>query len=196
MKKRTLGFSVLGALATLAFAASASATVMVELSLEELVRGADTIVHASVIDTGVQMRLSANSMEPQTITTLRVHEWIAGAGADTVEVRELGGVWQGGGLRFDGTPGFARGEEVVLFLERRPDAPHDLRTLGMVQGKFIVRHGVGGVTSTVHRDLPGIAFASWSSGRQVISAPGQQPVMQLDTFLDYVRRLRAEGGGR
>ena len=140
--------------------------------------------------------MGAHSMEPQTITTLRVHEWIAGAGGDTVEIRELGGVWQGGGVAYEGTPRFVQGEEVVLFLERRPEAPHDLRTLGMVQGKFIVRHGVGGVPSTVRRDLSGIAFASWSNGRQTIGPPGQQPVMQLDMFLDYVRRLRVDGGGR
>lgn len=196
MKKRTLGLTLMGVAAVLAVAASASATVMVELSLEELIRGADTIVHARVVDTGVRMAIRDNSMEPETLTSFRVIEWIAGAGGETVRIRELGGVWQGGGLRYEGTPRYHLGEEVVLFLERRSDAPHDLRTLGMVQGKFIVTHGLGGVPSTVRRDRRGIGFARWADGRQTVEAPGDELVMQLDMFLDHVRWVRAEGGGQ
>lgn len=181
--------------ALLAIASSASATVMVELPLEALIRDADTIVHGTVVRSGVRMEIRDGSMEPQTITTVRVHEWIAGAGGETVELRELGGTWQGGGLRFEGTPTYQVGEEVVLFLARRPEAPHDLRTLGMVQGKFIVRHGVPGVPTVVARDLEGVAFASWASGRQVVTAPGRDPSMELGAFLDFVRATRADATG-
>jgi hypothetical protein len=195
MKKTPLGLGLAGAALLSWIAAGASATVMVEHSLEELIGGADAIVHATVTESRVRMALSQGSMAPETLTTLRVHEWIAGPGGDTVELRELGGVYQGGGLRYDGTPTYAVGEEVVLFLERRADAPHDLRTFGMVQGKFIVRHGLGGVPSTVRRDLDGIAFVRWANGRQVVSHPNDAPAMRLDAFLGYVRQARAELGG-
>jgi len=196
MKKRRLGVSLLALAATLAMAASASATVMLELSLEELVRDADSIVHATVVHTGVRMALRENSIAPETLTTLRVHEWIAGAGGETVQIREIGGVWQGGGQRIDGTPTYRLGEEVVLFIERREQAPNDLRTLAMVQGKFVVRHGVGAVPSTVRRDLDGVGFLRWAEGQQTVVAPHDDPVMQLDMFLDHVRRVREEAGGR
>ncbi len=195
MKKRTLGLGLVGA-ALVLVSTSASATVMIEYTLEEIVRDADTIVHATVVRSEVRMEMAADSFAPETVTTLRVHEWIAGAGGDEVQLREHGGVWQGGGLRFDGIPTYAPGEEVVLFLERRPEAPYDLRTYGMVQGKFIVLHGLGDVPTTVRRDLSGISFARWSEGRQTVREPGAQPAMQLDNFLDHVRRIRREAGGQ
>lgn len=199
MKRITpLGLGLVGAAVLSLVTAGASATVMVELTLEELIGGADAIVHATVTESRVRMAVSDESMRPETLTTFRVHEWIAGPGGDTVQIRELGGVYQGGGLRIDGTPTYAVGDEVVLFLERRPESPHDLRTLGMVQGKFMVRHGLGGVPSTVRRDLSSVAFVRWSEGRQTIRHPNDQPVMRLDLFLDYVRQARADlvGGAR
>lgn len=174
-----------------AFVPAASATVMVEVPLEEMIVRADVIVHGTVRATQVQMHMREGGLEPQTVTTIEVHEWLGGTPAGTtVQLRELGGVWQGGGLHFEGTPEYHVGDEVVVFLERRPEAPHDLRTFAMVQGQFLVQHGVPGVPSSVRRDLSGIAFARWAEGRQVVSAPGQEPAMELGTFLDFVRRVR------
>ncbi|MBX3270022.1 MAG: hypothetical protein KF729_07155 [Sandaracinaceae bacterium] len=199
--KRTLELGLAGAALVTLVTASASATVMIEYALEELVGGADAVVHATVVQSRVRMVLDGEGgMAPETLTTLRVHEWIAGPGGATVELRELGGVYPGGGLRYDGTPEYAVGEEVVVFLERRHEAPHDLRTLGMAQGKFIVRQGLGGVPSTVRRDLTGIAFARWRDGVQTVvhpcdgatSARCEQPGMDLHGFLDYVRRVRRD----
>ena len=198
--RRRISLAALGLLACMAWlgASSASATVMVEVPLEQLVQRADAIVHATVTRTGTRMEMREGGLEPQTIVTLRVHEWIAGEGGETVTLRELGGTWQGGGLRYIGTPEYAVGEEVVIFLERRAEAPHDLRTLEMVQGKFTVRHGVPGVPSTVQRDLDGIAFARWADGRQTVQHAGEDPAMMLETFLDFVRQVRrdASGGAR
>ncbi|MCZ7687116.1 MAG: hypothetical protein M5U28_53580 [Sandaracinaceae bacterium] len=186
---RTLPSS-LAVIASLAIASTAWATVMVEVPLEELVQTADVIVHGTVVSSRARVEVRDGALEPQTVTTLRVHEWIAGPGGETVELRELGGTWQGGGVRYDGTPEYRPGEEVVVFLERRPEAPHDLRTLAMVQGKFLVRHGVPGVPARVHRDLTGISFARWADGRQTVEAPGDAPAMELSAFLGYVRDVR------
>ena len=192
---RTLCRTLIAAL-TLATASTASATVMVEVPLEDLIQQADAIVHGTVVSTAVRLEMREGALEPQTITTIRVREWIAGGGGEEVELRELGGVWQGGGVRFDGTPEYRAGEEVVVFLERRRDEARDLRTLAMVQGKFEVRHGAPGVPSCVLRDLSGIAFARWADGQQTVSEPGEDPAMELETFLDFVRRVRrdAEAG--
>ena len=188
---RTLCRTLIAAL-MLATASTASATVMVEVPLEDLIQQADVIVHGTVVSTAVRLEMREGALEPQTITTIRVREWIAGGGGDEVELRELGGVWQGGGVRFDGTPEYRAGEEVVVFLERRRDEPRDLRTLAMVQGKFEVRHGAPGVPSCVLRDLSGIAFARWADGQQTVSEPGEDPAMELETFLDFVRRVRSD----
>jgi hypothetical protein len=193
MKSRTWQ-TLLGAVAALAVASTASATVMVEVPLEEMIRNADVIVHGTVTRTGVRMAIEDGDMQPHTITTIEVDEWLAGEGGETVQIRELGGEWQGGGVHYEGTPRYQVGEEVVVFLERRDEAPRDLRTFAMVQGKFVVRPGVPGVADTVSRDLSGIAFARWANGHQTVSAPGRQPAMELDAFLDHVRRVR--GGAR
>lgn len=186
------------ALATVSVATTSSATVMVEIPLEELVRQADVIVRGTVVSSGVRLDMSDGSLEPETITTIRVSEWLAGHGGETVEIRELGGIWKEGGVRYLGTPEYTPGEEVVVFLERRPEAPHDLRTFAMVQGKFSIRHGVPGVPSSVSRDLSGVAFARWVEGRQTVSEPGREPAMELETFLDFIRQTRKahEGGAR
>ncbi len=178
------------AIASLAIASTASATVMVEVPLEELIQSADVIVHGTVVSSRVRMEMRDGALEPQTLTTIHVLEWIAGPGGETVELRELGGTWQGGGVRFDGTPEYRAGEEVVVFLQRRPEAPHDLRTAAMVQGKFMVRHGVPGVPARVQRDLAGISFARWADGHQIIAQPTGEPTMELGAFLDYVRFVR------
>lgn len=183
---------ILGALASIAIASTASATVMVEVPLEEMIARADVIVLGTVSASSVRLDVGEPGIRPETITTIRVAEWLAGEGGETVRLRELGGTWQGGGLRYDGTPEYHVGEEVVVFLERRPDAPHDLRTLAMVQGKFMVRRGAPGVPDSVSRDLSGIAFARWIDGRQTVAQATAEPAMELATFLDFVRRVRRE----
>jgi hypothetical protein len=180
-----------GVLTLGAIASTASATIMVELSLDELIRQADVIVHGTVVASDVRLELREGRQEPHTITTIRVHEWLAGQGGETVQFRELGGAHQRGGRRYVGTPEYLPGEEVVVFLERRPEPPHDLRTLAMAQGKFVVRHGVPGVPACVVRELSGIAFARWVDGRQTVSAARGEPAMELQTFLDFVRRARS-----
>jgi hypothetical protein len=180
------------AVTSLAVASTASATVMLEIPLDDMIRQADAIVHGRVVASRVQMRMRDGALEPQTFTTIRVSDWLAGEGGDTVTLRELGGTWQGGGLRYDGTPEYAVGEEVVVFLARRPEAPRDYRTFAMVQGKFTVMHGVPGVPDSVQRDLSGVAFARWADGQQTVAQAGPDPAMELETFLDYVRRTRGQ----
>ncbi len=190
--KRTLFFALTALSLALAVAPRARATVMVEVPLDEMIRRADVIVLGTVTANRVRLAMREGGMRPETSTTLRVSEWLAGPGGDTVELRELGGTWQGGGLRYDGTPEYAVGEEVVVFLERRPEAPHDLRTFAMVQGEFTVRRGAPGVPDSVSRDLSGIAFARWADGEQRVQRATPEPAMELSIFLDHVRRVRGE----
>lgn len=175
------------ALAALVWSAPAGATVLVEMPLEDMVRDADAIVHGVVERTGTQMLVSADAFEPNTVSVIRVRSWLKGEGGSTVRIREIGGVWQGGGLRIDGTPRYAPGEEVIVFLERRPE-DGSYRTYGMVQGKFVVMHGVPGVPSSVQRDLDGVSFARWTDGQMTLHEPQSSPAMVLDGFIDTIRR--------
>ena len=176
------------ALAALAHASPAGATVMVEVPLEALVRDADAIVHGFVERTGTQMVVRDGGLEPRTITVVRVRTWLKGSGGETVVIREIGGEWQNGGMRIDGTPVYGAGDEVVAFLERNSEQPSIYRTYAMVQGKFDVVHGAPGVPSMVRRDLASIAFARWVDGEMTVQGAPNDPAMALEPFLDLVRR--------
>ena len=175
------------ALAALVWSAPAGATVLVEVPLEDMVRDADAIIHGVVERTGTQMLVSNDTLEPNTVSVIRVRSWLKGTGGEAVRIREIGGVWQGGGLRIDGTPRYAPGEEVIVFLERRPE-DGSYRTYGMVQGKFVVMHGVPGVPASVQRDLDGVSFARWIDGQMTVQNAQSGPAMVLEGFIDTIRR--------
>ena len=177
------------ALATLPCLASpAHATVMEELSLERLVQESDAIVLGRVASVNVQMVLRQGSVDPHTLTTVRVDRWLEGSGPASITVRELGGVHRLGGMWIEGTPKYTEGEEVVLFLVRHPEHPSQFRTYGMAQGKLLVRRGVGGTPDLAHRDLEGIAFARWTDGAMQLEHAGTEPAMQLGELLAFIER--------
>jgi len=180
----------------------AMATVMVEVPLDQMVRESVGIVHARVIHSGVQLVMSEDSLDPHTVTTLEVQDWIRGEGPQRITLRELGGVHAQGGMWIDGTPTYDVGEEVVVFLKRDPESSQHYRTLHMVQGKFVVMHGVPGVPTTVRRDTRAVAFADWTRWGMTLRHGGQE-AMALDEFLRALEgtpRTRDErettGGGR
>ena len=176
----------------------ASATVMVEVPLEDLVRDADVIVFGVVEHVGVRLHIGDGHNVPHTITTLRVREWIKGTGEPLVRIDEIGGVFADGqgGMAIAGTPQYAVGDEVVVFL-RRVDGV--FRTYAMEQGHFTIQRGVPGVDDVVQRDLSAIGFASWARGPMEVEHRGRA-AMRLDDFLAHVRatieqlRVVAPGG--
>jgi len=165
---------------------SAEATVMVELTLEDMARDAVAIVHGRVVSSSGHLAIRDGSAEPYTVTTLEAIEWIKGPGGESVTLREIGGELPGnrGGMAIDGVPNYAVGEEVVVFLEDDPRAGF-YRTYGMVQGKFVVLHGTPGVPDTVVRDAEAVSFARWSEGEMIVQR-GDRQAMALETFLDAV----------
>jgi len=170
------------------WAPHAGATVMVEVPLDDMVRDADAVVLGTVVSTGVQLVMEDGGLIPNTLTRVRVREWLRGDGPRIITIRELGGEWQGRGMRIEGTPRYAPGEQVVVFLAVHPAHPSDYRTYGMVQGRFVVIPGVPGVPTTVRRDLSAITFAHWVDGQMTLAPAQDGPVMQLDGFLDLIRR--------
>ena len=174
-------------LALLAFPLPASATVLVDIPLEDMARGADVIVVGQVVRSESQLVIDpVRGADPHTLTTVRVTEWIGGPGGREVVVDELGGEVAGQGLAIAGTAEYEVGQEVVLFLER---VGPRLRTFGMALGRFEIRRGVG-APDTVLRDLSEVAFARWRDGRMEVSERGEPPV-PLDQLLAYVRQLVA-----
>lgn len=172
----------------------ARATVLAEVPLDDMIYDSDGIVVGDVLHVGVQMAVREDGrLEPWTVTTLRVDRWLkngsgSGVGADRVTIWERGGVWQGGGMRIDGTPEYRAGERVLVFLWNDPLGR--TRTYGMVQGRFVVRAGVPGVATTVERDVSAVGFAQWSSaGMTVTHLPAT--TMPLDAMVARIHRVLA-----
>lgn len=166
---------------------TARATVLVEVPLDDMIVDADAIVLGQVERVGTQMRVREDgTLEPWTVTTLRVESWLAGrpaGAADRVGIHERGGEWQGGGMRIAGTPDYRVGERVVVFLWRDPLGR--LRTYGMVQGRYVVRAGVD-VPTTVERDLHEVGFAQWSNGTMAVTHLDDVPIT-LDQLVGRIR---------
>lgn len=171
--------------------ATASATVMVEVPIEDMARDADAIVLGRVTSSEVRVVIDpVRGAMPHTLTTIAVADWIAGSGGATVVVDELGGEIQGQGLAIAGTPVYRAGEEVLVFLER---ADGRLRTYAMAQGRFEIRRGIGGVPDLVTRDLSDVSFVRWGGGAMTVGHGNEAPVA-LTTFVDYVRRIATTYG--
>lgn len=177
---------------------AARATVMVEVALEDMTREAAVIVHGRVERSRVQMRVRDGAFEPWTLTDIRVLRTLKSdqTANDRITIAERGGVHQGGGTWIDGTPRYAVGDEVVVFLRRYPD--DSLRTFAMAQGRFRVRRGVPGVPASVVRDLAGLSFATFRAGQTTVQhAEEGEGAMALDSFLDHIEAtLLAFGGAR
>ncbi|MEM9187837.1 MAG: hypothetical protein AAGF12_01575 [Myxococcota bacterium] len=193
-RRLVVGLGAALALASVWVVGAANATVMEEASLEELILEADAIVEGRVEQNRVQMHLEGGAFVPHTLTTVKVSRWFKGNRVeDRLTIHEIGGVHQTGGMWIDGTPRYAVGEEVVVFLRRDPAYPNDYRTHGMVQGKFVLTRGLPGVPDVVHRDTESIAFARWTENGMTLEHGYQEPAAAYEVFSSYVEHILALG---
>jgi hypothetical protein len=200
-KSRALSPAVALAAVALLLASSASATVMVEVPIEDMVRDADAIAVGTVERVGVRLEMiDGVGAEPHTIVTLRVREWLKGGGEDVVTIDEIGGVTPQVSMAIAGTPEYHRGQEVVVFL--RSVGRDRYRTFAMAQGHFEIQRGVPGVDDVVVRDTSELGLATWSSrsptdrgdretGPMIIHEGGRS-AMRLADFLAYVDSALAQ----
>jgi len=115
--------------------------IMIKLSLEQLVREADTIVLGTV--TRQTSAWNAQQTAIYTDVTLTVEEAVKGLPGAEVTFRIAGGVVGEIGMRTSNDPVFQNGEQVIVFLNT---ARVPAGVVGLHQGKYTVRNG------TVTRD--------------------------------------------
>lgn len=184
-RRALLPLAILSSLALVAL--PASATVMVEIPMEELVSTSDLIVHATVLRTGTQLEPFEGHLETHTITELRPVDFLRGSGDDVVRIDEIGGTNpDGSGSWIEGTPRYRDGEEVIVFLRRLPNGA--FRTVGMEQGRFEVIHEVdaSGGRTVVERDTSHVGFASWVDGHMQVRDGARSPSVEYDVFVGFV----------
>jgi hypothetical protein len=119
---------------------TAGATSIVRQDVPELSRRADAVLRGTVVRT--DSRWSGDRRRIFTEVEIRVAETMKGSPGKTVVVRQPGGVVGKVAQRVDGVASFRQGEEVVVFLAKKPDDSFVVQ--GMGQGKFRVERSSDG----------------------------------------------------
>jgi hypothetical protein len=122
------------------WAASAGATTLIRLETPDLARKSELVVRGKV--SRADAHWTGDHRRIVTDVEIEVAESFKGQAPKTVVVEQPGGVVGDIGQRVDGIARFDPGEEVVVFLERRPG--DRFLVTGMAQGKFRVERSSDG----------------------------------------------------
>ena len=163
------------ALATLALAVPAGASLVTRMGTEALVRSSAVVVRGEVEAVAVS---PDDRGGVDTWVTLRVEESLKGAdGRGRVALRLPGGRWRDRVVRVFGVPEFARGERVVVFATPTRSGP--LTVTGLFQGKFRIETDAAGE----------VAIQDAGAGAEVAGGAGAPPREALAPFLERIRGL-------
>lgn len=186
MLRRSL-FAALAALVPL----SASATVVLAMSMEEMT------VRSPVVVRGTVHRVDPQWTEGRagiwTYTEIVVKEVVKGGPRGTVLVKQPGGVIGDFGQRVSGAASFAAGEDVVLFLEPSVDEANVFVPMAMAASKVTLTSLRGQVVAL--RDLSGLSFARYGEKNLVQPVDERERLGLAEAFLARIRAA-AKGGAR
>lgn len=133
----------------------ASASLAYELDVEALTGKAELVVRAQVVSSS--SRWVPGGRRIVTESVLRVKGLLKGASGDAeVHVVQPGGSVDGVAQHVSGAANFTDGEEVLVFLTRRPGAPYTV--VGMAVGKYRVRVGRSGRLEALRDGLDGVVL--------------------------------------
>lgn len=180
---------VLLAIATLAL--TASATVVISESIEDMTARSPLVVRATVQQS--QTSWSDGERKIWTWTELTVTETLKGKANGAILVKQPGGVVGNIGQHVAGAARFREGEDVVLFLEPATDERGVFIVRGLSAGKVAIVDRMGAKLAV--RDLDGITFARRGPADGVQVVNDGELLGAPDVFLARVRRA-VKGGTR
>lgn len=165
----------------------ASATVVVELTRDQLVERAGLIVRAKVV--GQAFRWSEDHKQMLTLSELAVSSYLKGAGPETLTLRQFGG--EMGELRSKviGDAHLVVGQEVVLFLKPGAGVVY-LSALG--QSAFLIEKSSAGVPMVSQPALEELSF--YNPGDKSLTRLAPRPTETLEQLITSVKARI--GGGR
>ena len=177
-------FAASSCLALLSLAPLANATIIVPMSIEEMVVEAAAIVQGKVL--ARQSAWDAQHRRIYTFTEIQVVDRMFGQMPERIVVRTLGGAVGEVGMRVSGTPEFADGEDVVLFLRADPLERQHFQVIGMSQGKYRLQPGANGQLFAVP-STAGLAFVRPNNGTLKVDEAMQHPqALSLDALRQRV----------
>ncbi|MFB3909011.1 MAG: hypothetical protein ACE15D_11475 [Candidatus Eisenbacteria bacterium] len=186
---------LLGLLAIAGPVSTTQATSLVYYGTEKLLADCDFVILGKVVADEADFhdaRYAGEDREIYTYTTLDVIDSWGWAGAEPfLTLEEIGG--QAGSVVsiVDGVPRFFVGEEVLVFVERRPDGHY--KTFGMFLGALpVLRDGAG--ARLIRPSTPeGTTAVEAGLGADIVP-PGPDGRFALDPFVDAIaHHYQAEG---
>ncbi len=130
------------AIAVLLAAATATATTVVPMSVEELTRAASHIVEGRALNSWSAW--NAQHTLIYTYTNFQVGRSLKGGAVTTITVKQLGGSAGGYTQKVSGVRHFQSGEDALLFLRPSVAADGTLVVVGLMQGNFRMARTAGG----------------------------------------------------
>jgi hypothetical protein len=138
---------------------SARATVLLRVSVDELISKADLIFTGSVSDVKVIEKEEDGQVSISTEVVFNVDKWLRGdLSGKTFSLTLLGGKGKKFIMPIPGMPQFEKGEEVLLFLEKTPK--HYI-PMGLIQGKFRIEKNPATNKKTASRLVSGATVGSF-----------------------------------
>ena len=170
-------------------AASLNALSVVNVSDEQLARKAEMIVIGTVLSGYCEK--DTGSGDVYTYITVRVTDQLKGKmRSHDLVLKILGGRAGDAVLYIPGAADFYRNEEVLLFLERRPDG--SLMPIGMMLGKYSVYRDYETGRKIVFRHIDGNGqYFSTPRPNEVIVEPGQK--LYLSDFRSQIQKFVGVG---
>lgn len=179
------------AAALLAMPLTASATVVLLESFEQLAANAPVVVRGVAGASTVRWNEARTRIE--TWTDIRVTEAIKGSVKGPVTIRQVGGVIGDIGMGVSGEASFKEGEEVLLFLEHPGDSKTFFVVRSMSYGKVTLqKNALGELRAS--RDAKGLGLYDPSPGSGIKLVNSHEDLGNAELFLTRIKR--AVKGGR
>lgn len=155
----------------------AGATTIVMPDDAQLIAKAPAIVEGTVLSTAVVVRDGRIVTE----TVVSVSRALKGTLPETITVRELGGELGGRITKVFGTPEFAEGEKVLLFLEKTGDGVY--RTIDLFVGKFAAAKMLDGRPLWLrHDEVPNVVLLD-RDFNEIQAASVQRDAVRFEAFV-------------
>lgn len=176
---------------TLLVAPAARAGIVLQTSVTDMTRLSSLVVRGEVLSSGAE---KADTSRIQTRVRLRVAERLKGSlEGDTVDIVLPGGSLGELATRVPGTPRFTVGEEVVVFLEKRP---HGFVVCGQEQGRFDIRRDTAAAApQAVRKYSRGLSLVR-PSDRSADPVAPKDDTRALATLRDTVRKAVLRHGAK
>jgi hypothetical protein len=166
---------------------AALATVMVQLSLDQLTREADTVVlghctNKRVFKTGEMI---------YTEYTIQSYDVLKGSTAAEFKITQPGGALNGKGVYVSGVARFSPMEEVMLFLTKEKNGSRDI--VGWSQGKLHVYYDAATGQKLAVQQMGGAGMLNKTTGAITESHPAAVSLEQLRSQVKTIVAKQKDG---